>query len=933
MNELPTPVTLHLTASDSDSGDNISRVLFQLNGLTHEDTNSLDGWTWTNLDIGSLLPTSGSNPNKLTVIAYDSYDEPSTPLISYFDIIEQPCWINKNLDNLSFSNDKYIFNWEKSYGVSKTLDKNVPLIGGYGIALSLDLDISWEHSILTHQDLNERFSGPFKFDILGKKIIDIDNSGIFNVDDNLNLSKAMLQWSYSTSSIPIFSGTYFYPIVPGILDVWLDTYLEGIYDIDLNVGYDNCLEISQASFVPSATVSGSVAVRANALLGVVYLEAGAQPNLPIWFIVPLTNSQNWGLGGEFWVDYWAEIGTEFCVKFWRLKRCFTVWNVRHDGTLPDPPYKFGDPKPNLLTPLMVIEQSQGVTTNLPDVYAAPKASVDRYGNTLVVWVHDSIEEKESSEPELYAALGDIDGFQSVIPLTQDSAFDMDPDVSFDGDGNAMVVWTRNKLPEGSKPEFHEILANNEIAYLYYNRNQDHWSTPKFITHDSLPDGIPRVSMSLNGQGLAAWTHTKDNDLTTRNDIEIHYAHWNGQQWSSPIALTDNMAADYDVQVAMDSESNGIAVWIQDADANQETVEDVDIMYSLWNGSKWTVPDYVTNTDRQVQHPHVAFDENDNPYAIWIERQINDDSTKTDYIMFASGNRGTLTWSIPEIVFSDTMLVDEPILSIRTHTETGDIIAMVSWRGYGGMDGDMFVSYKNMTDNTPWTEPAQVTNDEYVDWMSTSVIDSNNNAMILSVKTDLYNPDTDNSQLGNFMDGINIFIAPVDHFLSGVGQGLENTKARLTFFYKENITERDRLSITGLKKPKFHEMPFDKDVTVTVEVPDPQQPTNTLQIFSQTIPKNTVSGTKKYRFRSGDSGIQELLFDQRSDSTYFYVNVNEVDFLPSIRTAMTPQAYLNFIRNIGSYTITIEIDGNIWSGTAPLEIGKLTSQKQELNFRR
>jgi hypothetical protein len=162
--------------------------------------------------------------------------------------------------------------------------------------------------------------------------------------------------------------------------------------------------------------------------------------------------------------------------------------------------------------------------------------------------------------------------------------------------------------------------------------------------------------------------------------------------------------------------------------------------------------------------------------------------------------------------------------------------------------------------------------------------------------------------------------------------IDNKNAKLRFFYSGTIGE-DNLLISGYLKEKLAIMPFGEDVTVTVEVPDPQQSANRLNIFTQTIPNNVVSGTKKYRFRRRDPGIQELLFDQRTDSTYFSVKVDEVDFLPNLRAAMSSEEYLELIRLIESYTITITIGENVWSGTALLKIGKFTKAKQELNFQR
>ncbi|MBW2663823.1 MAG: hypothetical protein JRD93_18050 [Deltaproteobacteria bacterium] len=445
---LETPATIQVTVSDPDPYDVITKVRFDLDGLIYEDTDPSDGWSWPNLDLGALPYSSALSPNKLTVVAYDSSNAQSTPVTRYFNIIhiEQPCFIHNPWDAFSFADAIYRFDRYDSYGCSIEIPDSIPFIGGRRIAPGLDFNILWEHSILSHQDLAEKFDVNADFTLLGGPILSdyqlrpTENSyGILNVDDEFNLTEAKMQWFHQSPFLPFFGASKTLNI--GIT-VDLDVHLEGRYRFDLNAEFDNCLNFSRASFVPNADVRGLACTRASAPLGLIYVEVGGQANLPLWFIVPLTGGQNWGVGGEFWIDYWMEVGTGFCIRFFGYRKCFTpkVWD-RSDGTLG--PWAFGHSKP--LTARLALQQSEPVTTNLPEVYAAPKLAADRSGNILMVWVHDSIEEKNASQPELYAAFGNTTGFQNVVPLTQDGAFDMDPDVAFDGNGNAMVVWTRNKM--------------------------------------------------------------------------------------------------------------------------------------------------------------------------------------------------------------------------------------------------------------------------------------------------------------------------------------------------------------------------------------------------------------------------------------------------------------------------------------------------------
>jgi hypothetical protein len=163
------------------------------------------------------------------------------------------------------------------------------------------------------------------------------------------------------------------------------------------------------------------------------------------------------------------------------------------------------------------------------------------------------------------------------------------------------------------------------------------------------------------------------------------------------------------------------------------------------------------------------------------------------------------------------------------------------------------------------------------------------------------------------------------------RNLENRKAKFTFFFL--LDGIDRFSIyTYLAKDadETFTMPFDKDVTVTIKVPDPRDPAIDIQLFSQTIPAGTVSPLEKYRYRSGPGGIRELLFQESTATqTYMYVYVEDVDLLPGIKSTLPKDDYWTFIKNIDSYTITVQVDEMIWTGQASLIPGYYSVHKQEL----
>ena len=165
----------------------------------------------------------------------------------------------------------------------------------------------------------------------------------------------------------------------------------------------------------------------------------------------------------------------------------------------------------------------------------------------------------------------------------------------------------------------------------------------------------------------------------------------------------------------------------------------------------------------------------------------------------------------------------------------------------------------------------------------------------------------------------------------------NKSAKFTFYY--NPPSRRRLDyasivghlVTGICEP--FELPFYEDVTVTVTVPDPDDSLSDILLFTQTIPAGTVKfSLYKYRYTSPRSGINELRIEPSSPGKiYMYLFINKLDLLLWQRSNMTPQAYLDFIRRIKRYNFTIQIDDDIWTGSAPLKRGDYNEYKQQLVF--
>jgi hypothetical protein len=746
LEDFPTPVTIHVLAGDPDPGDTIQRVSFGLDGnILHVDSTAADGWTWPDLDLGPLPFTSDQGPS-LVVTAFDSRNLSSLPAFRSFKIIAQPCWLKEHPEAFTFQEERYKFDLrfpKPIYGLDETIKDGVFLVGGKRIAFGLDFNMLWEHSILTHLDLKESLTGYFNVVLFNAKLLEHAGPGTLVVNEEFAVEQAQAKFMIDTGWRELFFAGIKFGI-PKVAFVKAGVTLEGKVALVADLGLNSCLELigRKSQIYPVFSVRGGAVASIEVLFGVASAAVRAGPGVELWIIPPNTDLESWRMGGQAWLD-WEASG-----------RVFWVFKFKKSGKIG--PEQFGDPRPaqeNLF--------ESGFTqlqTNLPEVAAKPALAADTSGNLFLVWMKDLEPMEGLAVPQVQLALWNSrEGFIRQAPLTSGEHFDSDPAIATDPSGNALVVWTRNKLSRhDTSRTFEEVLASMEIASRFYDASKKSWSEVTPITNDELGDGLAEVAMSERS-ALAVWTHLTDNDIETRSDWEIRYSVRQNNVWSAPALLTNNRAADYNVKVAMEKTGRGLAVWTHDADGQDSTSADVDVQYAIWNGSNWLRPALLTHTANEEHHPVVSFDAAGAAYAAWIEREIISDNAIVEHLKFAKGDLQQQSWSPAESVFSDSLLLEEPALKIATRA--GEEIALLSWRGgKDGAEGDMFVSLKNLTNNSPWSEPQQVSQDTLADWMSTAAFDSRNNAMIVSVKTDLNNPATDNSKLGNFGDGIEYFTA-------------------------------------------------------------------------------------------------------------------------------------------------------------------------------
>lgn len=173
----------------------------------------------------------------------------------------------------------------------------------------------------------------------------------------------------------------------------------------------------------------------------------------------------------------------------------------------------------------------------------PQIAFDGNDNALIVWVKG-----DGMRDNLWAARINNSGSFGVAKLleTENLGNAFQPQIAFDNNGNALAVWGQN----GGLTATLSIWANRFDGTS--------WGTAEKIETDDVEGGIrPQIVIDNNGNALAVWQHFGD------AYYEIWANRFDGTSWGNATVMQiNNIAGSYSPQVAVDSNGNGLAVWKQ-----------------------------------------------------------------------------------------------------------------------------------------------------------------------------------------------------------------------------------------------------------------------------------------------------------------------------------------------------------------------------------
>jgi hypothetical protein len=277
---------------------------------------------------------------------------------------------------------------------------------------------------------------------------------------------------------------------------------------------------------------------------------------------------------------------------------------------------------------------------------SPAVTTDGLGNWVAVWHSNeaNVGAGIGTDYDILVARSTDNGANWTAPAAlntnaaSDSGNDWWPDVTTDGAGQWVAVWSFWPVPAGS--------GDADVLVARSTNNGLTWTDPAALntnaSTDSGDDDMPDVATDGAGNWLAVW-HSNDSlgdTIGTDYDILVARSTNNGLTWIDPAALNTNAATDSGSDgrpnVTTDPAGNWVAVW-DSTDSLGGTIgtdRDVLVARSTNNGVTWTAPaplnTNATSDSGDDYQPQVATDGAANWVTAWHSNDSLGGTIGTDY---------------------------------------------------------------------------------------------------------------------------------------------------------------------------------------------------------------------------------------------------------------------------------------------------------------
>lgn len=237
-------------------------------------------------------------------------------------------------------------------------------------------------------------------------------------------------------------------------------------------------------------------------------------------------------------------------------------------------------------------QAARIETGSPN--GAALFAVNAAGNAFAVW-----RQPESTHDAIYAARYVAGNGWQHAERIDDLEHDAEaPTVAVDANGNAIAIWLQRVEDPDPSNDYIGIYASRYAA-------GSGWQSPILLSNFPGIALMPQLAMNTDGSAVVVWHQA------LFNNSKIYAAYYlGGSGWQEAIAIGTDYPAGYPADIAIDSDGNAIAVFLDDI--NREIYAN---HYDV--GSGWQGPEPVSTSNSFG--PRVEMDGFGNALVAWAQQ--------------------------------------------------------------------------------------------------------------------------------------------------------------------------------------------------------------------------------------------------------------------------------------------------------------------------
>jgi len=333
-----------------------------------------------------------------------------------------------------------------------------------------------------------------------------------------------------------------------------------------------------------------------------------------------------------------------------------------------------------------------------NIYSYSEPALAEYNGTAVLtFVYYDPNDPLLQNTEIHYTVYDGHSFTPPTPIADDTRAEFNPQVAFDGAGQAMAVWERVKDPAFTSDNLEAMAAEMEIVYSIYAPDTDTWTTPAPLTDNDYLDHHPIMKSDSAGNVMLVWESNTQNQPVsdTASPGSINFCLWDGSTWTQTAEALSGVSDALKFDLAYWG-TGAILTWTQDEDADLSTLTDQEIYYSEFDGITWSSPLALTNNSVPDSSPQTIMDSFGSIHVIWLQ---------DDRIVHMNG-----IGNAPQVVRENSEEAGFMDFYL-TQNQLGNLVLL--WQGQDEIGTDIFYTVYD-SDHDSWGKDNRLTRDDAVE---------------------------------------------------------------------------------------------------------------------------------------------------------------------------------------------------------------------------